>query len=152
MKVGNPSKDVAEYILEKAREDRKLLTPMQVLKLAYIAHGWCLGLFGRPLVNEPVEAWQYGPVIPSIYHTYKRFGSKFITSAEPCTFHFDTDETSVMDQVWEGYGDRTGVSLSSLTHEPGTPWSLTVEQSGMGAVISNDLIEDHYSRLAAARQ
>jgi uncharacterized phage-associated protein len=125
---------------------------MQILKLVYIAHGWQLGLHGRPLVNEPVEAWQYGPVIPSLYHDYKKYGSRPIESipeTKPATF--DDEEKNVIEQVWKGYGKRSGVSLSSLTHEPGTPWSITVEQSGLGAEISNDLIEDYYGRLAANR-
>jgi uncharacterized phage-associated protein len=153
MRYGNSPKRVAEYMLYVANEQKRPLTPMQVLKLVYIAHGWLLGLYGRPLVNESVEAWQYGPVIPSLYHDYKRYGSSpidSIPSVKP-TSDFDDAEMSVMNQVWKGYGYRSGVSLSSLTHEPGTPWSITVQQSGLGAEISNDLIEDYYKRLAANR-
>jgi uncharacterized phage-associated protein len=124
---------------------------MQVLKLVYIAHGWHLGVYGRPLVNEPIEAWKYGPVIPSLYHEYKRYGSSVIkngSSKSPAGF--DSEEKSTIEQVWKGYGGRTGISLSSLTHEPGTPWSITVQQTGHGSIISNDLIEDFYRRRAAS--
>ncbi len=38
--------------------------------------------------------------------------------------------------------------LIVLTHESGTPWSIIVEHSGIGAVISNDLIDDYYRRQA----
>ena len=149
MKLGNPPKRVAEYILKLSQSENNPLTPMQVLKLVYISHGWQLGLYGRPLVDEPIEAWPYGPVIPSVYHEYKRFGSRFI-DAVPAELPagFDSSEASILTQVFKGYGRRSGISLSSLTHEPGTPWSITVKQSGIGAVISNDLIEDHYRRLA----
>jgi len=64
MKFGNPPRIVADDILYLARQANNPLTPMQVLKLAYIAHGWQLGLHGRPLINEPVEAWKYGPDLP----------------------------------------------------------------------------------------
>jgi uncharacterized phage-associated protein len=150
MKFGHPPKLVAEYILRLAQGQNNPLTPMQVLKLVYISHGWQLGLYGRPLVDEPIEAWPYGPVIPSVYHRYKKFGSRFINDV-PAELPegFDESETSTLAQVFEGYGKRSGISLSSLTHEPGSPWSVTVKQSGIGAVISNDLIEDHYRRLAA---
>ena len=152
MRLGSSPKRVAEYILKLSQQQNNPLTPMQVLKLVYISHGWQLGLYGRPLVDEAIEAWPYGPVIPSVYHQFKRFGSRFIDDipAElPCGF--DTSETSTIDQVFRGYGKRSGISLSSLTHEPGSPWSVTVKQSGIGAVISNDLIEDHYRRMATPR-
>lgn len=149
MENGHSPQSIAEYLLKLADDSGAALTPMQVLKLVYIAHGWQLGLNRRPLINESIEAWQYGPVIPSLYHSYKRYGSNFITDI-PRMFPagIEPSESKVIDQVWEGYGSRTGISLSSLTHEEGSPWSITVKQSGLGAVISNDLIEDFYSRLA----
>ena len=149
MLLGHNPKLVAQYMLKRADDERNPLTPMQVLKLVYIAHGWNLGVNGRPLENESVEAWQYGPVIPSLYHAYKHYRASFISDPVVDTSaSFDAAERSIMDQVWRGYGRRTGISLSSLTHEPGTPWSLTVRDSGIGAVISNDLIEDYYRRMA----
>ena len=66
-----PPRTVAEQILW-LRQDVPT-TPMHVLKLAYLCHGWMLGVFGRGLIAEPAEAWRYGPVIPTVYHTYKSF-------------------------------------------------------------------------------
>ncbi len=31
---------------------------MQLIKLVYLCHGWTMGLYSRPLI-ENVEAWQY---------------------------------------------------------------------------------------------
>jgi uncharacterized phage-associated protein len=122
---------------------------MQLQKLVYIAHGWQLGLYGRPLVNEPVLAWKYGPVIPSLYREYKSYGSSPIANDVPSKPEgFDPEQEDTIEQVWRGYGKRTGVSLSALTHEPGSPWSITVKSLGLNSDISNDLIEDHYKRLA----
>lgn len=151
MRYGNSPKQVADYILFLANNDERPVTPMQILKLVYIAHGWQLGLHGRPLVNESIEAWQYGPVIPSLYHRYKRYGSHPIDEDPERPTGFDAAELSTIEQVWGGYGKRSGVSLSSLTHEPGSPWDITVKQSGLGSVISSDLIEDYYQRLAEAQ-
>nr|WP_256351506.1 type II toxin-antitoxin system antitoxin SocA domain-containing protein [Pseudomonas gingeri] len=48
---------------------------MKQQKLVYYSHGWHAGYTDQPLINEAVETWQYGPVIPSLYHEFKRFGS-----------------------------------------------------------------------------
>ena len=37
---------------------------MHAIKLVYLCHGWMLGIYGRSLIGEPVEAWRYGPVVP----------------------------------------------------------------------------------------
>ena len=142
------SQNVAQYILWLAREAS--VTPMQLLKLAYIAHGWMLGIHGKPLLVENAEAWKYGPVIPSIYHSYKKFGGNPITElpkTEP--EGLSEEEKDLIRQVWGIYGKYTGLQLSALTHKPDTPWDTTRRLVGLGATISNDLIEDHYHSLAA---
>ena len=146
--MAHDSREVARYILWLARP--KTITPMQVMKLTYLAHGWMLGLYSKPLLTQSVEAWPYGPVVPAVYHTYKRFGGSVITDVptqEPAGF--DEEERSVLEQVWNFYGKYDGIQLSSLTHQPGTPWEITRRLCGRGAEIPNDLIQNHYRALAS---
>lgn len=126
---------------------------MQLLKLVYICNGWMLGLYGRPLTREIAEAWTYGPVLPSVYHDFKRYGSGKITDLPyDAPLHFDPQEISVMNQVWNSYSKYNGIQLSALTHKPGTPWAVTMSQPyGSGSKISNDLIEQHYKTLSQQR-
>lgn len=72
-------KAVANYILDCGKEDGETLSPMKLIKLVYLAHGWNLGLTGEPLITEHVQAWRYGPVIPSIYHDFKEYGNQVVT-------------------------------------------------------------------------
>ena len=138
---------VAEQVLWLRRETET--TPMHVLKLVYISHGWMLGLYGRSLINEPAEAWRYGPVVPSLYHRYKSFGRDPIT-AEPVdrSDAFDDEQRDVIKQVHEVYGDFTALQLSALTHKPDTPWDIAYREYGVGVIIRNELIRDYYKRLA----
>src|ERR1700676_3931940 len=70
---------VANWFLARAAADGKSLDPMKLQKLIYFAHGWSLALTDIPLIEEHPEAWDYGPVIPSVYHEFKLFGRKPIT-------------------------------------------------------------------------
>jgi uncharacterized phage-associated protein len=58
---------VADEILKIAKRKGLHITPMQLLKLVYIAHGWSLAILGRDLFPDRIEAWKYGPVIPDLY-------------------------------------------------------------------------------------
>ena len=134
---------VAEQILWLRRDTETTL--MHVLKLVYISHGWMLGLYGRSLINEPAEAWRYGPAVPSIYHRYKSFrGDPITTEPMDRSDAFDDDQRDVIKQVHEVYGDFTPVQLSALTHKPDTPWDVTYREFGVGAIIRNELIRDYY--------
>ena len=122
---------------------------MHIIKLTYICHGWSLGIAERPLISEPVEAWQYGPVVPSLYHRYKSF------RADPIKVvlldrseEFDDQQRNMVEVIEDAYRKCTALDLSGLTHQPGTPWDIVQREYGVGAIIPNELIQEHYHKLA----
>ena len=139
-------------ILWLAYKRDKILTPMQLLKMVYISHGWMLALYDRSLFREPVEAWRYGPVEPNVYNAFKKFGGNQIT--EPLKDYrnrFDEYELDVMRQVVDAYSDYTGLQLSGLTHKADSPWYMTIRMLGSRAIIPNDLIKQHYRGLLSSQ-
>ena len=130
---------VANFFLDAAEDEAKELTQMQVLKLSYIAHGWHLGLYGEPLFLDPVEAWDYGPVVPAIYREFWHFRKRPIDGRAREYFSVGEAEAwrepkptepPVLDhlnEVWDGYKGYTGLELSAMTHKPGTPWDQVTQ-------------------------
>ncbi len=145
---------IANYFIGKSIQTGNELTPMKLVKLVYIAHGWYLGLSSKPLVNEAVLAWDYGPVIESLYRTFRKYGRNQVTSPENFYGVTQTIENAqiekFLEKIWQVYGKFSGLQLSALTHQPDTPWSITYHQRGKNALISNDLIEQHYKVKANA--
>ena len=119
---------------------------MQLLKLVYLAHGWMLGFNNRVLISELVEAWRYGPVVPSVYHLYKHFGRDPIISRklidQECKM--DEDQIEIIDLTCEWYEEETGEALSLITHETGSPWDRAIKILGPGSKIPNQFIRDYY--------
>ena len=137
---------VAEQILWLRREIST--TPMHVLKLAYISHGFMLGFAENVLLYEPVEAWRYGPVVPSVYHRYKAFGGHPIDIATvDQSASLGDDELFAIESVEDIYRDVSALRLSSLTHQVGTPWHTTVQKYGVGVIIPNNVISRYYEKL-----
>jgi uncharacterized phage-associated protein len=148
---------VANEILQLARmaDPPQSVTPLKLLKLVYIAHGWSLHFFERPLVNEPAQAWQYGPVVPSLYHAVKAYRASPI----PCDIEGDSDpqelnrdDAQLIQAVFKSYGHLSGTQLSNMTHTPETPWSRAWNVHGRNAVIPDESIAQHYAALAQRRQ
>ena len=141
------ARTVAEAVLWIRRDVQT--TPMHIIKLVYLSHGWMLGLYDTPLLWEPVEAWQYGPVVPSVYHLYKGWGGAPIT-AVPVDRSADLSERQreVIEEVEQAYHEYTALQLSNITHKPGSPWDSVCRQSGVGAIIPNEVLREYYRRLA----
>lgn len=152
-------KSVANFFISLAKDQQVFLDPMKLQKLVYYANGWYAGQTGDSLLDEPIEAWPYGPVIPSLYHEFKRFGggniSELATTFEPGSFSLvpvtppsESNIRRFLVQVWDAYSQYTGIKLSEMTHAMGGPWDQTMKSaSGMrGVDIPLELIVNHFRR------
>ena len=146
--------DIADYLLKKAREEGQGIDPMKLLKLTYIAHGYNLGFFDKPLFSNQVQAWKYGTVIPDLYHVIKRFGNGYVDESIVDLYkekNVDGDQKTLLDFVWNVYKPLSGLQLSDLIHQENTPWSKTFNSS-FNMPVSNDIIKEHYKSLIAEKR
>lgn len=140
---------VARQILQICNSKNRKLTPMQLIKLTYIAHGWTLALLDRQLFRERVEAWRYGPVLPELYQQIKRYRDMAVGEVPGAPeITLAPEEADIVNQVCDLYGGLTGIQLSQLTHQSGTPWHLTWRDDEPSRVIPNEVIQQHYKALA----
>lgn len=164
------AKAVANYILDLATVDGEPISPMKLQKLIYYAHGWHLAVTGEPLIKDKIEAWNYGPVVPSIYNDFRQFGNEPITIPAQ-SYRWDNGNVlvstpevplgdaheaarEVLKRVWNVYKGRTALELSKMTHAPDAPWSQVTARSGGKAeanpVIPNDLIRNYFAQMGQA--
>jgi uncharacterized phage-associated protein len=117
----------ANFFIKKGLECGRPVDPLKLQKLVYFAHGWHLAVVGRPLINENIEAWQYGPVSPTVYHEFKHYGRSPVMRQVPvsdeCPSITDQNTLSVLEKVWSLYSNFTGIQLSNLSHTEGSPWA-----------------------------
>lgn len=138
----------AQYIVTKSRP---AVTPMRLLKLLYVAHGYSLALNRQPLLDESIQAWQYGPIVPSVYDAVRKYRSKQVESLGSIgECPLSEEDRLVLDKVLATYQHVNAIQLSAAMHQPGTPWSTTWGMDEQNAPISNDLIMDFYQHIMKA--
>ena len=146
---GYPATLVAREFWDLGKADGKTLTQLQLMKMAYIAHGYSLAYFDRPLVSETAEAWLYGPVFPSLYEETKQFGTSTPVeeiTAEHVGVELDRHQKILIGEVYRVYREFSGIELSDMTHQSDTPWFLNFIDFEKRE-ISNDDIRDYYMKL-----
>lgn len=150
---------IANEFLKLASEEGQSLSPMKLIKLVYVAHGWSLGLRGRRLVDRAPEAWPYGPVFSDLYKSTKRYGRGAVTApiGDDEIPLDDTSTRSFVKSVWNAYKKMDAFTLSDITHMPGTPWYEVFKvmfegNPPSGEPIGDDLIKEHYEKLLKERQ
>jgi len=152
---------IANFFIVKSQQEGINLDPMKLLKLVYIAYGWNLAINDSKLFNEPILAWNYGPVIASLYHEIRAFpfndknnldkDFRCAIYQEDCPTsratnipHVEPDDIKVnrvLDAVWINYKKFDGISLSKITHEDGSPWHQAYFGNGKNAQLDDELIK-----------
>ncbi|HEY9256536.1 MAG TPA: type II toxin-antitoxin system antitoxin SocA domain-containing protein [Chitinophaga sp.] len=145
------SRQIANFFIKSSQNTGDELTPMKLIKLCYIAHGWNLALYNEALLDEAIQAWQYGPVIQSIYRDFKHYGNSQITELVKVGDEYPLPNPAafpLLNKIWDVYKKYDGVQLSAMTHQPETPWDITWNDMGgkqlRAAIIPNNLIQQHY--------
>ena len=70
--------DVALWILAEAKKQGICMTHMKLQKLLYYAQAYHIAITGNTLFRNPIFAWQHGPVVPDVYHSFSKFGNSLI--------------------------------------------------------------------------
>jgi uncharacterized phage-associated protein len=152
---------LANYFIDLANRDEVGLRQLGLMKRVYITHGFCLAIFDKSALDprfDVVEAWKNGPVIPSVYHSFKYNRNEPITEKsiiidwESDKFNFTTPELedtqirNVADMVWNRYRDFDDFELVKLTHKTGSPWALCYEE-GENKPIPDIYTKTYYKKL-----
>ena len=87
------------------------------------------------VIDDEFEAWAHGPVCPTVYQEYKRYGFNLINAQmtedeaqEIVNQYRDrykestmSDKMDLVDAVFDKYGQMTSLQLEMLTHQE-EPW------------------------------
>lgn len=128
--------DVANFIILQGLNNNFDINNLKLQKLLYYSEVESLtNRNGVSLFEEDIEKWKLGPVIPQVYHEFKRFGAKPITetvstinfeelSDDPWNFTFvefnedslNEDERNCVVKTMETLGNANPFHLVDMTH------------------------------------
>ncbi|HLA58834.1 MAG TPA: type II toxin-antitoxin system antitoxin SocA domain-containing protein [Puia sp.] len=131
--------------------EKNYLSQMKLQKVVFFAHGYHLAKYDEPLIKEEFQAWKFGPVVQSIYHEFKLYGSSPIADTDFIDFFIDLDPKKLSDAAqdtinysWEVTKGLTAYELSNWTHSIGSPWQQSYNPKDREIIIKNDLIKDYF--------
>ena len=135
--------EVANWLINKANNETNgdNMTNLKLQKMLYYLQGYYLAVFNKPLFEEDIEAWIYGPVVPTVYHIFSRFGKDSLVSTQEGIAKFTEDEVELLNEVFDVYNDFSAVGLMHRTHNEPT-WKNT--PTGRGSVIDKQKLSDYF--------
>ncbi|MEX0407955.1 Panacea domain-containing protein [Aquibium sp. LZ166] len=140
MGVAHDPRAIANLMLDEAERLGIKITHLSLQKLLYFAHGMYLVQTKSPLVSGYFEAWELGPVHPSVYRAFKGAGSVPITFRATAQDLLtgerreiqkadDPAVTGLIQQLLNSYGRLSPGRLVDLSHAKKSPWAYVVDKS-----------------------
>lgn len=105
-----------------------------------------LGRFGTPLIDESFEAWDYGPVVPLLYHKMKIFGADPVGDRFYNATSLAPETDAVLVEVCEKLKNYSGGQLVANTHNPRGAWAANYAPRSNKAISNDDIIKEYRTR------
>ena len=126
---------IARYIVNYSNKEGFGVTNLKLQKLLYFVQAAFLKIYGKPCFKEDMQAWTLGPVIPSVYHEFKRYGNMDIPTVseyEGPEYDFSGEKTPYDDSVIQQRHKETINFIVELfkNYAASTMISITHSQNG----------------------
>lgn len=141
--------DVANWFVVRANRERaesfgEGISNLKLQKIIYFAQAAHLALENKPLFDDEIEAWNYGPVVESVYRQFKSHQRTPIPQPSNDNYlHIPSNIIAFLSEVWELFGKYSAGKLVEMTHAH-DPWKSTYDAAKRNLVIPKETIKNYY--------
>ncbi|TCD53845.1 DUF4065 domain-containing protein [Alloscardovia theropitheci] len=143
--------DVAALFIDGYAHDVSL-TNLTLNKLVYFAQVEALRRDPHSaLFTDEIQAWNYGPVEPVVYDTFKKYGSSRIFTVPVHESSYEATAVNIVDTVMDKYGWMTAFDLVNYSHRAGSAWSKVYTGEHHRIITISDILNSSDIRMYPQR-
>lgn len=118
-----PPEEMAKWFINRVdREAGEAITHLKLQKLLYFAQAYYLANFDEELFAEDMQAWTHGPVVPSVWHVYKRYSWESLPVGPEAVV--SPKIVPYLEAIYANFSKFDAKELERITHDH-TPWRET---------------------------
>lgn len=136
---------VARYIIDFCNKHGKGISNLKLQKILYFVQAQFLVSSGNntPCFLDQIEAWDVGPVVPSVYHHYKVYGGAIIPSDKndpflPLYQRISEPDKKLINDMIEQTADYSASTLVQVTHNQ-DPWKNAYVKGQNNTIANEDI-------------
>jgi len=129
----NDVKSICSHLVNLSLREDISISNISLQKILYFSQGFYLAENAHPLFKDKIFAWEYGPVVKSVYHDFKHFGNNAIADLNKISFILGRDflskekmmpaeVRSFTKDMWDLFKNYAPFELVEFTHIEGSPW------------------------------
>ena len=134
--------DIAKYVVSVCYEQGAPVTNLKLQKILYFIQKDFIKR-NTLAFSDDIEAWKFGPVVPSVYYHFCHFGSMPITEEYKTNiFPDEVENKNAIDHVIQDNYKIYPWTLVERTHKPNGAWAKTFKMGeGCFNIIKPTLIK-----------
>ena len=114
--------EIARYIIYYETQSGRYVNNLRLQKLLYFVQAKYLVEKEKPLFEERMEAWNFGPVVPKVYREYSYYGLNHIFCYdETDDFLIDSDTKKIINSMLDSCSEYATSTLVDIIHGQ-EPW------------------------------
>ena len=113
----NTALDIARRMIQISVKNKIWTSNLKLQKLLYFAWLRYYKKTGKSLFTDEFEAWQYGPVVPSVYYEYWGQGASTLIATMPPKNPVDRDKEELLLEVLIDYKDVKLRDIVGKSHQ-----------------------------------
>lgn len=131
------AEEIAAYVIKTT----KWMSNFKLQSVLYFVQAEFLVVKGRPCFGDPIEAWDFGPVIPNVYRQYAIYGGMMILEAKAPMPHLTKEDRELIDGIIKECEKYDTTELIGITTKQ-TPWKNAYRNFGRrNTLLSTDIYE-----------
>jgi len=141
--------DVANWYVVKANSEQlgnntsEGVSNLKLQKILYFAQAAHLALNNKkPLFDDDIYAWEFGPVVEDVYKSFKLSKNKPIEKPTNGDYKkISEDVTVFLENVWDVFGKFSAAKLVQMSHDH-KPWKEAYASDNK--IITKGAMYDYY--------
>ena len=131
---------LANYIIKNSK---KGLSNLELQKILYFTELAYIKKFDEHLIEDDFEAWQYGPVVRSVYCEYRNYGANSIEKPEneSLSKRLTKEQLEIIDNTIIECNRKSYWELVEMSHRKDGAWFHSFKDNKK-EIIDKDLIRE----------
>lgn len=118
------AESVANYVIAYGMKIGHPVSNLQLQKILYYIQVHFLKKKGIPFFKDEIEAWQFGPVIPTVFYQYAAFGPAPITMFKTQKIDLEQEEKKDLEKIVKEKAVLSLLEIVADTHQKGKAWDM----------------------------
>lgn len=142
---------VAKYVIDYTNRNGKSISNLKLQKVLYFLQAEFLVSTGNVCFMDRIEAWDFGPVVPAVYHQFSIFGAASIPKIRNDTTYFifyDKDILSehriIINRMVDALSDYSAADMVRITQNQ-APWKNAYRSRHITNEITRESLKAYFS-------